>query len=485
MANPEHLEILERGVEVWNQWREENRGTEPDLRGAKLMGANLTNANLMFANLTYANLYRAVLICADLTDANLESAFLPGAVLICADLTDANLIRAYLSGADLINADISGADLKGANLTDTKLSGANLGRTQTLSANFQGAILTGACIQDWHINAGTNLQDVVCDYIYMRAEWEDGSPYTDRRPHDPSKIFAPGDFAKLVQKSLDTVDLIFREGLDWQAFAYSFNQLEVQYGSDQLSIHSIENQGNGTVIVKLNAAPTLDKAEVDQTFWKDFEKAQFLLSSQYEARLADKDTHINQLFQLVQNLQDKYGEVSKLMSEQPKYDLRGSKFGGGFAAEGGIQTRGTLNDYSTTVTNNLDEITTLIQSLHQLAQTFPAPQRDEVEEHLSDLQDDLKHPDKVKPSRLKATFAALLAIAIGIGGAVATATDFTNNVLELSNKFGIELVHPQANSTPSSPSPMSSPPQSANPSFSLPPSVLPTVVEVDVIDPKP
>jgi hypothetical protein len=64
---------------------------------------------------------------------------------------------------------------------------------------------------------------------------------------------------------------------------------------------------------------------------------------------------------------------------------------------------------------------------------------------------------------------------------VATATDFTNNVLELSNKFGIELVHPQANQS-TSPSPMSSP-QSSSPS--LPPSVLPTDVEIDVIDPMP
>ncbi len=25
MANPEHLGILKQGVEVWNQWREENQ----------------------------------------------------------------------------------------------------------------------------------------------------------------------------------------------------------------------------------------------------------------------------------------------------------------------------------------------------------------------------------------------------------------------------------------------------------------------------
>ena len=39
MANPEHLAKLKEGVEVWNQWREENRGEVVDLREADLSGA--------------------------------------------------------------------------------------------------------------------------------------------------------------------------------------------------------------------------------------------------------------------------------------------------------------------------------------------------------------------------------------------------------------------------------------------------------------
>ena len=34
MANPEHVEILKEGVEAWNQWRKDNPGVRPDLRGA-------------------------------------------------------------------------------------------------------------------------------------------------------------------------------------------------------------------------------------------------------------------------------------------------------------------------------------------------------------------------------------------------------------------------------------------------------------------
>ena len=57
MANPEHLDILKQGVEVWNRWREENRAVRPylneaDLRGVKLSGANLSGTNLSGAYLT-------------------------------------------------------------------------------------------------------------------------------------------------------------------------------------------------------------------------------------------------------------------------------------------------------------------------------------------------------------------------------------------------------------------------------------------------
>ena len=31
MANPEHLKILEQGVEIWNKWRKKNLEIEPDL----------------------------------------------------------------------------------------------------------------------------------------------------------------------------------------------------------------------------------------------------------------------------------------------------------------------------------------------------------------------------------------------------------------------------------------------------------------------
>jgi hypothetical protein len=38
MANPEHLEVLERGTQAWNMWRKDNPSIKPDFRWANLFG---------------------------------------------------------------------------------------------------------------------------------------------------------------------------------------------------------------------------------------------------------------------------------------------------------------------------------------------------------------------------------------------------------------------------------------------------------------
>ena len=47
MANPQHLEILKKGVTAWNRWRDENPNVVPDLKETDLSGkADLRSINL-------------------------------------------------------------------------------------------------------------------------------------------------------------------------------------------------------------------------------------------------------------------------------------------------------------------------------------------------------------------------------------------------------------------------------------------------------
>jgi uncharacterized protein YjbI with pentapeptide repeats len=136
MANDEHREILEQGVQVWNWWREENPDIQPDLSGVELFGADLDDANLhgadlhaahlsgaslINANLAWANLARADLFRVDLRQSNVNGANLSEANLLLAHLSGANLSQADLTGANLIWANLAGVDLSGANLSEVKV----------------------------------------------------------------------------------------------------------------------------------------------------------------------------------------------------------------------------------------------------------------------------------------------------------------------------------------------------------------------------
>jgi len=122
MANPEHPEILNRGVEAWNKWRLDHQDVYPDLSDANLSYANLSDANLSYANLSYASLDNANLSDANLNSANLSGANLRDAALYNANLCDAVFYNANLSGTILYDANLSGAILSGADFTSAELA---------------------------------------------------------------------------------------------------------------------------------------------------------------------------------------------------------------------------------------------------------------------------------------------------------------------------------------------------------------------------
>jgi len=146
MANEEQLAILSRGVEAWNQWRQENPEALIDFKRANLRNRQLENANLVEADLTeaefsfanlknsnlaFANMDHAVVSFANLEGANLSAANLQGAYLEDANLNDtiltgANFKNATLSNSNLINAYLIDAHLEGANLTAVNFDRANL-----------------------------------------------------------------------------------------------------------------------------------------------------------------------------------------------------------------------------------------------------------------------------------------------------------------------------------------------------------------------
>jgi uncharacterized protein YjbI with pentapeptide repeats len=162
MAKEKHLEILRQGVEIWNQWRVDNREIIPNLSGAQLLGAELRGVNFYGVILGEGNLREADLRGADLSEANLKGADLRGADLSGAKLREADLHEANLGGASINRANLNaaylrGADLSEANLYDANLTGAELSETHLRLAHLNAANLFLARLREanlWRADLG-------------------------------------------------------------------------------------------------------------------------------------------------------------------------------------------------------------------------------------------------------------------------------------------------------------------------------------------
>lgn len=290
-----------------------------DFTNAKLEKSNFSEANLEATNLTSANLYQAIFYKANLCKANLSKATLNRAELTHARLIQANLEQASLNEAELIDTkltranleeasiragDLRGADLRWANFSKADLSNASLMHVQAMSTNLSWARLTGACLQDWNISSETILDGVICEFVYLRNN--------NRERFPVERNFLKEEFCKLFQKVSSVIELIFHNGVDWVAFAYSFGRIKIENEDAELSVESINNKGDGVVVIKVKISPEANKPKIHEDLRQLYEIVHSTLESSYRERLKDKDKHINQLFVLLQDSKEKLGEVPKV-----------------------------------------------------------------------------------------------------------------------------------------------------------------------------
>jgi uncharacterized protein YjbI with pentapeptide repeats len=134
MANPEHLEILKQGVEVWNDWRKKYPDIQPFLVDADLSGIDLSGVHFRLALLGRVKFNHS-------------------------NLSRANLVGAMLSGADFSYADLSHGKLNTTTLISTNFNYANLNHADLSYANFRSSFLSGADFTNSYWQ-GTNAAEV-------------------------------------------------------------------------------------------------------------------------------------------------------------------------------------------------------------------------------------------------------------------------------------------------------------------------------------
>ncbi len=247
-------------------------------RGTKLNEADFCNAHLIDVSFSHLSCFSN----ANFQDANLNKVEYCDVDLNKTNFQDAHLQKCSFINVKLINSTFINVDLSNAEIIESNLNLVNLKGCQAINTKFENVILTGACIEGWNIHEAI-FKNITCDYIYFKQDKKIGN-YIDRRPSDKTKIFNPGDFERLIEKSRETVDLIFSQGIDWDIFLQSFNQLRDDFPKDNLTISAIEKKSDGVFVVKVEVPENSDKSEIEASFWK-----------QYQPLLDAKDAHIKSL----------------------------------------------------------------------------------------------------------------------------------------------------------------------------------------------
>jgi uncharacterized protein YjbI with pentapeptide repeats len=203
-----------------------------------------------------------------------------------ADLRGANLDGANLQKANLRLADFSQASFKYANLRE-----ANLTEVNAVNADLSYATLTGACVENWNIDATTQLENIDCQYVYLLNNQK------ERRPS--SGEFEPGEFTQLFEEVFDTVDLIFRDGMDWKALMNTLKEVQVQNEDTPLQVQAIENKGNGVFIVKVHVPPDANKEKIHQELTEIYQiKAQLTAQDEQLKSLREQNTDLTEIIKI-------------------------------------------------------------------------------------------------------------------------------------------------------------------------------------------
>ncbi|WP_198954052.1 pentapeptide repeat-containing protein [Moorena bouillonii] len=184
--------------------------------------------------------------------------------------SNANLRGANLKGANLNKANLKLADISEAILEDANLEWANLTEAQAIGTDFTHAYFTGACLQAWNIDSRTRLTNVDCQYVFL-LENPNPQGNRERRPHDPDRVFQPGDFEKLYNKIINTVQILLRNGVNPEAFRQAFQKIMAENPEITTeSIQAIEKKGND-VLLTLEVPEATDKCKVEKQFLQVYE----------------------------------------------------------------------------------------------------------------------------------------------------------------------------------------------------------------------
>ncbi len=355
-----------------------------------------------------------------------------------------SLKGAFLENADLADLNLTEADISHATLAHADLQRATLTKTQALGTNFTATNLTAACVEAWNIDNTTHLDGAICDHIYLLENQQ------ERRPHTGD--FAPSEFTKLFEEVLNTVDLIFRDGIDWQAFLQTFKEVQVQHEGAALEIQSIENKGDGVMVVRLNADPAADKEQIHLAFTQGYNKALAEAEQKYKAELQAAQITIEHQTEIIDLHRQNSADVKAIAMQMAQQSItieakaiseskamegndqsQNINVGGDFNADNSIVNFGAISGQ---VTNQINQLGTEQSELQGLLTDLQTAIESESELSDTDKTDALEQVEKLaEAGKAPEENQSRAKRAIGVIKDITSGLTETNKLVEVCQKL--------------------------------------------------
>jgi len=316
-------------------------------KGTCFKNADLTDANFINASLEHTDLRSEKLIRTCWRNAkNLNQALTIGTYL--ENLKIRELVTTgkskdkkfeYIGGLQGLNLQSTnlrgfsfmGSNLSEANLREADLSNANFKQTQLYGAYLSFATLTGACIEDWGISPTTLLEEIKCDYVFMRQATEDKrDPW--RKPDNWQEDFPKGGFSTFIapiittldaynpqkrglyelDQSFKPLDLYHYDGVDPAAVVVAIKQLQDEYPEAELEIVALYGPSKNKLRIEARVSDDADAAKLNAKYQDKYRKNQQSPSSDIQTLLARIEEEDPQAPLLRRSLEDSRNSVKFL-----------------------------------------------------------------------------------------------------------------------------------------------------------------------------
>ena len=318
-------------------------------RGADLLNADFTEANLKSSDFRNSRDHNTNLTCTLWKQAKkLDRARVGQSILSNLEVRELlvtgkpnpsksyeglNLRGANLDGVYLEKVNFKRAILSEASFRKANLEWVNLTEAQAIGTDFTGAQMTGVCLEGWSYDHTTKLDDVDCRFVF-ELEHPNPKGSRERRPHDPEKDFAAGDFTKHYSETINIVHLLIRNGINREAFIAAWQKLTAEYPDiNPDDIQEIKKKGQDVELTVAVPEDT-DKGKFERSFDSGYETTLKEIAAKHQAQLLEeKDRTIETMKDMYFALAEaKKGDVTlitkieaKSMAEQNPVTIRAGR----------------------------------------------------------------------------------------------------------------------------------------------------------------